>query len=113
VCLIGEMFEHNLAEPGVGEDLWPLGEWQVGADDDGGFSCPLADDPEEHFGGDLRQQHSSKFIDHDQLQARSTGQHPGRAVVSLHVDDLVAQRGGSGKAHSFSLTAGRDRQVDG
>ena len=47
VCLIGKPVKHGLAEPGVGEDLGPLGEGQVGGHDDGGLFRPLGDDLEE------------------------------------------------------------------
>lgn len=49
--LVGEPVEHGLAEPCVGEDLWPLREGQVGGDDNGCFFGSLGNDLEEQFGG--------------------------------------------------------------
>ena len=55
VGLIGEPVEHGLAEPGIGKDLWPFGEGQVGGHDNGRFLRPLGDDLEEQLGGNLGQ----------------------------------------------------------
>jgi hypothetical protein len=63
VRLVGEPIEHCLAEPCVGEDLGPLGEGQVGGDDDGGLLGSLCDDLEQQLGGDLGQWNVAKFID--------------------------------------------------
>ena len=53
--LIGEPIEHRLAQPGIGKDLRPFGERQVGRHDNGCFFRPLSDDLEEQFGGHLGQ----------------------------------------------------------
>jgi len=111
VRLVGEPVEHGLAEPGVGKDLRPLGEGQVGGDDHGGLFRPLGDDLEEQFGGHFCQRHITEFIDNDQFNAGPTGQHAAQALFPLRFDQLVDQRGGGGEAHSPPLTAGGDGQA--
>ena len=63
--LVGELVEHSLAEPCVGEDLWPLGEGQVGGDDDRGFFGSLGDDLKEQLSCDFSQGDIAEFIDDD------------------------------------------------
>ena len=53
MCLIGEPIEYSFAEPGVGEDLRPFREGQVGGHDDSGLFCSLGDDLEEQLGSEL------------------------------------------------------------
>jgi hypothetical protein len=53
VGLVGQAIEHGLAEPGDGEDLWPLGEGQVGGHDEGSPFGAFGDDLEEQLCGDL------------------------------------------------------------
>ena len=70
VRLIGKSIKHGLAEPGVGEDLGPLREGQVGGHDDGGLLGPLGplgDHLEEQFGSDFGKRDIAEFIDDDQF----------------------------------------------
>jgi hypothetical protein len=113
VCLVGEPIEQGLAEPGVGEDLRPLGEGQVGGYDDGGLFGSLCDHLEEQLGGDFGQRDIAEFIDDDQLHAGLAGQHAPQTLLPLRFDELVDQRSGCGKAHSSALTTGGDRQAGG
>jgi hypothetical protein len=113
VRLIGEPIEHSLAEPCVGEDLGPLGEGQVGGDDDGGLLGSLCDDLEQQLGSDLGQWNVAKFIDDDQFHAGPAGQHAAQTLLPLCFDELVDERGGGREANSPALTTGSDRQAGG
>src|SRR2546422_5431826 len=53
VGAVGDAVEQCLAEPGVGDDLGPLRERQVGRQDDRGPLGPLGDDLEQELGADL------------------------------------------------------------
>jgi hypothetical protein len=97
----------------VGEDLWPLGEGQVGGDDDGGLFGSLCDDLEQQLGGDLGQRNVAEFIDNDQLHAGPAGQHAAQTLLPLCFDELIGERGGGREAHSPALTTGSDRQAGG
>jgi hypothetical protein len=55
VGTIGDAVEQRLAEAVVGEDRRPLGERQVGDDDDGSLLGAIGDDLEEHLGSDVGQ----------------------------------------------------------
>lgn len=108
--LVGEPVEDSLAQPGVGKDLWPLRERQVGGDDHGGLFGPVGDDLEEQFGGHLGQRDIAEFVDDDQIHAGPALEHASEALFALRFDELVDQRGGGGKANAFSLAAGGDGQ---
>jgi hypothetical protein len=111
VCLVGEPIEHGLAEPGVGEDLRPLGEGQVGCYDDRSLFGSLRDHLEEQLGSDFGQRDITEFIDDDQIHAGPAGQHAAQTLLPLRFDELVHQRRGGRKAHSPALTTGGDSQA--
>ena len=69
MCLIGEPIKHCLTEPGVGKDLGPLREGQVGGHDDGSLLGPLGDHLEEQLGSDFGKRDVAEFIDDDQVIA--------------------------------------------
>jgi hypothetical protein len=55
VGAVGDAVEQRLAEAGVGDDLGPLGEGQIGGQDHGGFLGAFGDHLEQELRADLGQ----------------------------------------------------------
>src|SRR3712207_9470313 len=68
VGAVGDAVEQGFAEPGVRDDLGPLGERQVGGQDDGGFFGALRDHLEQELGADLGERRSEEHT--SELQSR-------------------------------------------
>ena len=66
--LVGEPIDERFAKPRIGDHLRPLGERQVGGDDDRGFLCPVGDHLEHQFARGLGQRHITEFVDTDQVE---------------------------------------------
>jgi hypothetical protein len=62
VRAVGEAVDDGLREPGVGEDLRPLAEREVGGDDQRAAFVALAEDLEDEFGGAVGQREVAEFV---------------------------------------------------
>ena len=72
VRAVGESVNHGLGEPGVGEDLGPLAEWQVGGDDQAAAFVAFGEDLEDELGGAVGQGEVAQFVNLCGYPHRST-----------------------------------------
>ena len=63
VRAVGEAVDDGLGEAGVGEDLGPLAERQVGGDDQAAAFVAFGEDLEDEFGGAVGQREVAEFVD--------------------------------------------------
>src|SRR3989339_877455 len=64
-----ETIEKRASEPFVAKDLRPLGEWQVGGDNEADALVALAEESEEILGRALAERDVAQFIHNDELVA--------------------------------------------
>ena len=110
---VGQPVDQRLTQPRVGEDLPPLGERQVGGDDDRGPLGAIGDHLEQQLGADLGERHVAELVDADQLDALPASERPAQGVGGAGLDQLVDQGGRGGEAHPAALLAGGDAQPRG
>src|ERR1700746_1095688 len=103
--------DQRLAEPGVGNNLGPFRERQIGGNDYRRLFSPFCDDLEQKLCADLGQGHVSHFVERDQIVASPAGQRAAELQLMFGLDQFVDQPGGAGEAHSAFLPAGRHRQA--
>jgi hypothetical protein len=63
VGLVGEAVDDGLGESGVGEDLGPFAEGQVGGDDQAAAFVAFGEDLEDEFGGALGQREVAELVE--------------------------------------------------
>jgi hypothetical protein len=68
VRLVGEPIDERFAQSSIGDHLRPLGERQVGGDDDRRSLRPVGDHLEHQFARGLGQRHITEFVDTDQVE---------------------------------------------
>ena len=66
---MGDAIDDGLGEAGVGEDLRPLPEREVGRDDQRRALVALGDDLEHELGGAFGQREISELVEDDELGA--------------------------------------------
>ena len=98
VGTVGDAVEQRFAEAGVGDDLGPLGERQIGGQDHGRLLGPFGDHLEQELGADLGERDVADLVDGDQVVARPAGQDPAELELLLGLDQLVDQVGCRGEA---------------
>ena len=69
VGAVGEAVDDGLGQPGVGEDLGPLAERQVGGDDQRAAFVALGEDLEDELGGAVGQREVAELVEDDELGA--------------------------------------------
>ena len=67
VGAVGDPVEQRLAQPGIGEDLGPLRERQVGGDDDRRPLGPFGDHLEQELRARVGQGHVADLIERDEI----------------------------------------------
>ena len=72
VGLVGEAVDDGLGEPGVGEDLGPVAEGEVGRDDKAAAFVAFGEDLEDEFGGAVGQREVAQFVELCGCPHRST-----------------------------------------
>ena len=96
------------AEPGVGEDLGPLRERQVGSQDYRRLLGTLRHHLEQKLSSHLGQRHVADLIDGDYIVAGPPGQDPPELQLLLGLHQFVYQVSRGGEAYPPLLPAGRD-----
>ena len=67
---MGQAIEHGGGHLGVAEDLRPIGEGEVGGDQQGGVFVELADQVEEQLSAGLTERQVAEFVDDDEIVAQ-------------------------------------------
>jgi hypothetical protein len=90
VCAVGVMRSTTaLASLGVGEDLDPFAEKQVGGDDQRAALVALGDDLEDELGGSFGQGQLAEFVEHDELSARVAADHACEFAARLSLLEFI------------------------
>ena len=113
VCLVGDAVDDGFGEAGVGEDLGPFAEGQVGGDDQAAAFVALADDLEDELGGAFGQVQVSELVKDHQLGAGVAADDPGEFAAAVGFLQLVGEAGEGGEADAAALLAGADREAGG
>ena len=69
VAVMGEAVEQRRRHLGVGKDLRPLGECEVGRDDQRRALVEAADEVEQELPAGLGERQVAEFVEHDQIDA--------------------------------------------
>jgi hypothetical protein len=91
VAMVGQMIEHGGGHLGVTEDLGPIGEGEIGGDQQRGVLVELADQVEQELTAGLAGRQIAEFVDGDEIVAQ---QFLGQAATSaggLFLLELVDQ----------------------
>ena len=93
---MGEPVEERRRQLGIGEDLRPFREGEVGRDDDRGPLLETADQVEQQLASRLREREVAKFIKDEEIDSRqSIGNAPGTAELRFRlelVDEIDVRR---------------------
>ena len=81
VRAVGEAVDDGLGEPGVGEDLGPFAEGQVGGDDQRSAFVAFGEDLEDELGGAVGQGEVAEFVQDDELGAGVAPDDPGELAA--------------------------------
>ena len=111
-ALCGETIDDRLGEPGVGEDLGPFAEGQVGGDDQRAAFVALGEDLEDQLGGAVGQCEIAELVEDDELGAGVAADDAGEFAAALGFLELVGEPGERGEADPPALLAGADRERD-
>src|SRR5215813_10528230 len=103
---VSDAIQERLTQPGIGKDLCPFREWQIGGNDQGRSLGSLADDLKHQLRADLSEWNIAHLINGDQIVACPPLQSASELVMVLRFNQLVDQSGGSHKADSLLLPAG-------
>ena len=81
VRAVGEAVNDGLGEAGVGEDLGPFAEGQVGGDDQRAAFVALGEDLEDELGGAVGQREVAELVNDDELGAGVAGNDAGELAA--------------------------------
>src|SRR3990172_4515023 len=70
VAMVSEAVEHGGGHLGITEDLGPIGEGEIGGDQQGCVLVELADQMEQQLTAGLAERQVSKFIDDNEIVAQ-------------------------------------------
>jgi putative transposase len=95
VAVMGEPVEQGGGHLGVAEDARPVGEGEVGGDDDRGSLVKPADQVEQELTAALRERQVAEFIEHHQDDTgKLVGQGAGLAGMALRLEPVGQVDGG-------------------
>ena len=95
VAVMGEPVEQGGRHLGVAEDARPVGEGEVGGDDDRGSLVKPADQVEQELAAALRERQVAEFIEHHQVDTGElAGQGAGLAGTALCLEPVGQIDGG-------------------
>src|SRR3954451_6167586 len=103
VGLVGDAVDDGLGETGVGEDLGPFAEGQVGGDDQAAAFVAFGDDLEDELGSALGQGQVAQLIQADELGAGVAADDAGKLAAALGFLEFVGQAGEGGEADAAAL----------
>ncbi len=70
VAVVGEAIEHGGGHLGVAEHLRPIGEGEIGRDQQRGVLVELADEMEQQLATGLAKRQVAEFVDDDEIVAQ-------------------------------------------
>ena len=110
--MVGQPVEQGGRHLGVAEDARPVGEGEVGGDDDRGSLVEPADQVEQELAAALRERQVTEFIEHHQVDTGElAGQGAGLAGAALRLEPVGQIDGGEEPAAGAVADAvGDDRQ---
>ena len=91
VVMVGQAVEHGSGHLGIAEDLRPIGECQVGGDEQRGVLVEFADQVEQQLAAGLAERQIAEFIDDDEIVAQQRLGQPAAAPGGLLLFELVGQ----------------------
>ena len=71
IAMMGQAIEHGGGHLGVAEHLGPIGEGEIGGDQQRGVFVELADQVEQQLAARLAEREIAQFVDDDEVIARS------------------------------------------
>src|ERR1700687_1193490 len=92
VAMVGQSIEHGSGHLGVAEDLRPVGEGEVGGDQQRGVLVELADQVEQQLPAGLTEREIAELVDDDDVVAQQLlGQAsaPARGLLLLELVDEI------------------------
>src|SRR3954468_5499027 len=112
VGLVGDAVNDGLGQAGVGEDLGPFAEREVGGDDQAAAFVAFGDDLKDELGGARGQGQVAQLIEADELGAGVAADDAGEFAARFGFLEFVGQSGERGEADAPALLAGADGQRD-
>ena len=116
VAMIGQPIEHGGGHFGAAEDLWPIGEGEVGGDQQGGVLVEFADQVEQQLSAGLAERVVVEFIDDDEVVAQQLLGEASAAAGGLlplelvdEVDKIDCAAASSGRWRGRRRCSGCDR----
>ena len=126
IAVVGQPVEHGGCHFGVAEHLRPIGEGEIGGDQQRGVFVELADEMEKQLPAGLAEWQIAEFVDDDEIVAQQVFRQSARATGGLLLFELVHEideieesstgagandRGGDGDA-KMSLSRARAADED-
>ena len=108
----GDAVDDRGDEAGVGNDLTPLAERQVGGDGDGGFLFSFGEDLEEELAAAAVELDVAEFIEAQQVEALVPGDDATQAALVGGLDKFVDELRSRRVADAASLFAGGHAHPD-
>jgi hypothetical protein len=106
VCSVGDAVHDGFGEAGVGEDLGPLAEREVGRDDQRGALIALGDDLKYELRGTVGQSEIPELVEDDELGAGVARDDAAELAAALGRLQLVREGSEGGEPDAASLLAG-------
>ncbi len=89
--MVGQAIEHGGGHLGVAEHLGPIGEGEIGGDQQRGVLVELADQMEQQLTAGLAERQIAQFVDDDEIVAQQVFGQAAAATGGLLLLELVDQ----------------------
>ena len=87
--MVGQAIQHGGGHLGVAEDLRPIGEGEIGGDQQGGVFVELADQVEQQLAAGLAERQVAQLVDDDEIVAQQLLGQAATATGRLLLLELV------------------------
>ena len=91
VAVVGQPIEHGGCHFGVAEHLRPIGEGEIGGDEQRRVLVELADQVEQQLAAGLAERQIAEFVDDDEIVAQQLLGQPTAATGGLLLLELIDQ----------------------
>src|SRR5580692_262501 len=89
--MVGQAIEHGGGHLGVAEHLGPIGEGEIGGDQQRGVFVELADQVEQQLSARLAERQVAQFVDDDEIVAQQVLSQATAAAGGLFLLELIDQ----------------------
>ena len=89
--MVGQAIEHGGGHLGVAEHLWPIGEGEIGGDQQRRVFVELADQMEQQLPAGLAEREIAELVDDDDVLAQQFVDQPAALARGLLLLELVDQ----------------------